>query len=327
MPRPILILLLVLAVGCASRSIRVRVQDTKTATADGHHVWSYLLLPDDGPLTIPTGPRAVVFYVGGSGYDKRSSVANPTVMSGMAPFVALGMPVILLERRGLGPNEIDSALARRYSDLPTRVADTLAAMRPYLADIRPGTPVIVVGESEGGGVAAVMARTEPRITHLVLLGTGGGMTQAEELALLMRDPTNGYGTLEEAEATFADIRANPDSDREWLGHPYRRWSSALWSRALDDILAANIPVFLAQGDRDTSVPVESARLVRDAFDAEGRSGLLRYREYAGLNHNFQDPEGRNRFDLVYRDFIEWARDRDLLEDGEASRILGQIGLD
>lgn len=172
-------------------------------------------------------------------------------------------------------------------------------MRAHLANIAPGTPVLLVGESEGGTVAAAMARAEPRITHLILLGAGGGMTQAEELTLLStRDPATGYGTPEELEDAFADIRSQPDADREWLGHPYRRWSSFLWSRPADDLLATSIPVFLAQGDRDTSVPVESARSLRDSYEAQGRGELLRYSEYPGLDHSFRDEAGRSHLNVV-----------------------------
>lgn len=146
------------------------------------------------------------------------------------------------------------------------------------------------------------------------------MTHEEELPLFS-DPANGYGTPEQFKAAVADIRKNPDSDREWLGHPYRRWSSALWRRSLDDLLAANVPVFLAQGDRDTNVPVESARRVCAAFDAEGRSHLLRYREYPGLDHSFLDETGRSGFGLVARDVVGWLRDQGLLEEVEASRLL------
>ncbi len=317
MPKAILVLLLVLSTGCAARTIRVAAHNTQTPTGDGHHVWSYLLLPADAPPELPPAPRAVVFYVRGSGYDH--SVLG--MMGPMADFVMLGMPVVLLERRGIGPSESDPVLARRYADLSVRAEDALASMRTHLARLSPGTPVILAGDSEGGAVASRMARAEPRITHLLLLASGGGMTQAEELALLVRDPTNGYGTPEEFEVAVADIRTNPESDREWLGHPYRRWSSALWHRSAEDLLAAKVPVFLAQGDRDTYVPVESARRLRDAFEVEGRSDLLRYCEYPGLDHGFEDANGRSGFGLVVRDLVGWLRGQGLLEEAEASRLL------
>lgn len=326
MPRLLFALLLALAAagasGCASRSARVAIHDTKTATSDGDHVWSYLLLPPDAPPVLPAAPRAVLFYVRGSGYDR--SVIG--MVGPLADFVMLGMPVVLLERRGIEPDgRADPVVTRRHADLTTRTADALASMRTHLARLPPGTPVLVAGDSEGAAVAARLARAEPRITHLLLLAGGGGMTEAEELAILFRDPANGYGTPEEFEAALADIRANPDSDREWLGHPYRRWSSALWHRSVDDLLAAKVPVFMAQGDRDTAVPVESARLVRDAFDAEGRAGLLRYCEYPGLDHSFQDETGRLRFGLVARDIVTWLGERGLLEKAEAARLLERMG--
>lgn len=151
------------------------------------------------------------------------------------------------------------------------------------------------------------------------------MPQAEELTLLStRDPATGYGTPEELEAAFADIRSHPHADREWLGHPYRRWSSFLWSRPADDLLATSIPVFLAQGDRDTSVPVESARRLRDAYEAQGRGELLRYSEYPGLDHGFRDEAGRSHLHLIERGVITWLRDQELLERTEADRLLKRM---
>lgn len=314
-------LLLVCLSACAGGSVRIAAHGTKVSTPDGDHVWSYRLSPDSTP-GLPPEPRAVVFFVGGSGYER--SVLS--VMGAMAGFVVMGMPAILLERRGIEPDGTnDPARARRHSDKGTRVADSLAAMRAHLPAIPSGTPVLLVGESEGGDVAAAMARAEPRITHLILLGAGGGMTQAEELALLAAREPEALGlTPEQLEAWVADIRAHPDSDREWLGHPYRRWSSFLWSRPLDDLLATSIPIFLAQGDRDSSAPVESARLVQEAFAAQGRGHLLRYQEYAGLDHSFRDPSGRSRLDAVERDIVSWLLDQGLLEQGETDRLQQRI---
>jgi hypothetical protein len=75
------------------------------------------------------------------------------------------------------------------------------------------------------------------------------------------------------------------------------------------------------------VPVESARRVRAAFDGEGRSGLLRYCEYGGLDHSFLDETGRSRFGLVARDVVSWLRDQGLLEEAEASRLLEKMPRD
>lgn len=301
---------------CPSHSLRVAVHDTKVPTDDGGHVWSYRLRPADARPEIPPDARAVAFYVGGSGYE-RSVLA---VTGAMAGFVTMGIPVVLLERRGIEPDgSSDPVLARRHADRPTRVADALAATRAHLAGVRPGVPVILVGESEGGAVAAAMARAEPRITHVILLGSGGGMTQAEELAALAEHaPESGYATPDQLEAIFAEIGRHPDSDREWLGHPYRRWSSYLWSRPLDDLLAASTQVFLAHGDRDINVPVGSARLVEEAFGAQGRGNQLRYREYAGLDHGFRDESGRSHLRLVERDVVEWLEKQGLL-DGSKSQ--------
>jgi pimeloyl-ACP methyl ester carboxylesterase len=129
------------------------------------------------------------------------------------------------------------------------------------------------------------------VSHVLIYATGGGWDQADELSFLVaRDSSYlGIGGPAALEAELAQIRAAPDAGTIWLGHPYRFWSSYLWYRPLDDLLALDIPLFVAHGTADASVPVESARALRDAFAGERRSNLT-YQEYGDADHDFTDVE-------------------------------------
>ena len=46
----------------------------------------------------------------------------------------------------------------------------------------------------------------------------------------------GLSKVEELDRAFEQIKARPESDEGWLGHPFRRWSSFLWSPQKSAIL-------------------------------------------------------------------------------------------
>jgi pimeloyl-ACP methyl ester carboxylesterase len=309
-------------VSACTAGFKVSALGSRVPTTDGEHVWNYRLVAGGGREVKETpSPKVVVFYLSGS------SLSAPVtrVIGAMAGFVMMDAPVFLVERRGIEPKGVDAAAARRFATKSVRVADALASIRQQLAAFPAGTPVLVVGESEGADVAAAVARAEPRVTHLLLLGGGGGMSQAQELELLAsRDPgALGLRSTQELEQAFAAIRANPDSGQEWLGLPYRRWSSFLWSPLGEDLLASQAHVFVAHGARDTSVPVESARALRGLYAASGRTELT-FREYPELDHSFRDASGRFGLPLIEVEFVPWLREQGIIGASDAERYLKSV---
>jgi pimeloyl-ACP methyl ester carboxylesterase len=246
-------------------------------------------------------PQAWLFYMAGS---EPMSVMDATGQA--ADFVAKGFSVVLLQPRGVSRDgTIDEGVFRQYETRERRVADEIAVLNEYLADSS-STPVLLVGSSQGGVVASEVAAADSRVTHLIMLGSGGGLTQAEELSILVeREPGYlGMSNPEELEAKFEEIRAAPDSGELWAGHPFRMWSSYLWFSSMDSLTSLTIPMFLVQGDTDMSTPVESARALRDEFERLGLTNLT-YAEYPGLDHGFNDEAGENHFIDVQGDAMEW----------------------
>jgi pimeloyl-ACP methyl ester carboxylesterase len=253
-------------------------------------------------------PVAWMFYLIGS---EPVSVMQSTEQ--FAELVARGFCVVLLQPRGVkGDGTVDLSVFRQYETRQRRAADQVAVMDAYLGSS--GTlPVLLVGTSQGGVVAADVAASDSRVTHLLLMASGGGWTQAEELEhFVEQEPgTLGMSSVTELAAKFDEIKAAPDSDELWAGHPFRMWSSYLWFRPMDGLTPLSIPIFLAQGTADRAVPVESARAMRDKFASLGKTNLT-YVEYAGLDHHFENAAGESRLIDLQSDAYSWMTDTGLL---------------
>lgn len=307
---------LVAVAGCSSGGIAIATEYRTVKAADGFPLQAYTNFQWSGGREFDE-PRGVLFYVQGS---EDVTVLNATEK--FAGACAMGMDVVMIERRGVQQDgTVDAATARRFATKPQRTADHRAAIDEYLARVKPSGPVILVGASEGGDVAAEVAAADPRITHVILMGSGGGWTQAEEFRWFIaeKDGYLGMESVADLDAKMAEIRADPDGDTEWLGHPRRRWATFMFDRPADDLLRVNAPILMLQGDADQNVPVGSARALRDAFAAAGKQNL-RYVEYPGVDHRFQRADGTSVFPLVEVDIASWMRDTGALGKAEADEF-------
>ncbi|MBN2574124.1 MAG: alpha/beta fold hydrolase [Deltaproteobacteria bacterium] len=246
-------------------------------------------------------PRAWMFHLVGS-----EPVSVTSAAAEYAEGIAQGFVVVLLQPRGVsGDGTVDLEVFQRYETRPRRVADQLAVMDAYLGDSG-SIPVLLVGSSLGGVVAADVAARDARVSHLLMMASGCGWTQAEEMTfhLAHGQAPPGISTMEELDAKFAEIAASPDSGELWYGHPFRMWSSYLWFRPMDGLLPRPIPIFLAHGTADTATPVESARAMRDEFARLGLANLT-YVEYPGLDHHFKSEAGESRLLDLQKDAYAW----------------------
>lgn len=314
-----IVLMAALGGGCSSPAVSIGAHGKHVPAGDGTALLVYTLEQTAGPRARAAGaePRATVLYVQGS---EDTSVTS--AIGGLAGLVILGADVRMMERRGVAPGgAVDAALAREGATLSTRVADVRAVLSSVIADLPAGRPLILLGTSEGCDVAARVAASEPRVTHLVLLAGGGGWTQADEFRHFAKTRgarSVGVGSVEELEAKFTDIQARPTADKAWLGHPYARWATFAFESPLASLLSLDIPILVVQGDRDDSVPVESARALRDAWVAAKRTNL-KYVEIAGATHAFKDAEtGVDLLPRVEVASIQWLRDLGVVGPEEAS---------
>lgn len=183
--------------------------------------------------------------------------------------------------------ETCSPAYERADRLERRVADLVRFLdnEPRLK-ARKERSIALLGFSEGGAVAPQVAARSKKIGRLAVIGAGG-MKQSEEFLVFAGRGVPPFSQplgKEGLQATFADIARHPDAlDKRFLGHPYSYWSSRLF----DDPLAAygqlDMPVVVAMGERDTSVPVESGRLLQRYF-AQRPGAHFRFVEFPGADH-------------------------------------------
>jgi len=179
----------------------------------------------------------------------------------------------------------------------------------------------LMGGSEGGSLAAVLASIIPETKKVVMLVAGGGMTLAEAIPFGVADSMRKNGrpeyeidmVLQQFKSLFDEIRNNPTPNQLLGSDPelgsvfqetYKLFASMLDIRPLNRLVDLNIPIYMAHGTEDTNDPVDSVYQTIDAFDDLGKKNLV-YREYEGLDHGFNDINGIPRLQEVLTDAFDW----------------------
>lgn len=245
---------------------------------------SYLWAEPPGAASYP-----LVLFLDGSGCK---SVTN--VVGFSRPLLDRGIAVLLPEKRGVRVDDDGSRCSEEFlrtNDREERVrtaVEIVHAAQPELA--RWDGRLAVVGASEGGAIAAAVARALGNVVAVASLA-GGGEPQGEELRAL---------GVPDLDAKLAEIRANPTSDKSWLGaeNTYRRWASYIDYAPKDDFDRLTVPILVLQGDRDESVPPASA-------DVLGGRPNVTVRHYPSLNHQWRDRLGLPHARDVLRDLAAW----------------------
>ena len=199
---------------------------------------------------------------------------------------------------GCPPSFLEEHTVDRWAEA---LRSALAAARAQAGVV--GERALVIGHSEGGVLAARLARLDPSIAHAALLSSPGP-DPAEELTLwneARKRPRT------ETEALIARIRADPDSKTAFaLGHPHRRWASFLAADPVADLLASSAKIFAAQGDADANWPVAAHDGLVARLRAAGRE--VAASRLAGADHSLnrpgqKPPEGMAE---IFRAIIAWA---------------------
>lgn len=186
-------------------------------------------------------------------------------------------------------------------NLQRRVRDTLAFLeqQPVLARSAP-RGIALVGFSEGGRVAPIVAGRSGKVGWLAVAGSGG-MRQSEEFLVFADRGVAPYANPYSRallEKQFAAIAADPSAlDKSFFGHPYAYWSSHLFHDSLPDFARLDIPVVAAMGEKDESVPIESGRALKD-FYTRHPDKPFRFIEYEGASHGLQRGDKRHVQDFV-----------------------------
>jgi len=267
---------------------------------------------DTGPavsyyLSKPKAKAPLVLFVQGSGCtppfsglgtEERSASILPWVplaQSGRYAVMSVDKPYQPARQDGQGgsANGCGDAFNNQFS-YDTWLATLGTALRHALA--RPeidATRVLVVGISEGGVMAAGLARAVPEVGAVALAGVSGTTQLFDAIARIHQgggSDDDKLRELESLEATLKDIQANPGSGSKlaW-GHPYRRWSSFLVQSPGDNLLQSKARVYIVSGMRDASVPILSTEVMYAQLRAQGRDVTIR--RLPGANHDLVTEGG------------------------------------
>ena len=259
----IYILLLSLAISCIAIP----------AGAQTHPIERQLFEFNDGGESIyymveldrASNPDSIIFFYGGSGcISWRDYLPVFSEEIGIdARYLALNKRNVddsgrQLDKCGDKFHETDN-LRQWMSDYMEFISTTLKNL-----PVKPRN-VVLVGISEGGMVAARVARARSDITHLIVIGDGG-WSMRENLGVLMGP--------EAVSREWPKIASDPSSiEKSWLGNTYRYWFDVMDYSPIGDYLALEIPVLIAIGERDKSVPSASALDVQKSATASGKKNI------------------------------------------------------
>lgn len=309
--------------GCSAPTSIQIAQRPRTVVADDGFALVTSRLESVGAKAKP--PRALLLYVQGAGTQSADSHVDA-----LAGAVTMNMEVILTERRGVVANGgVDADTFNQFDTKARQVADLRAVMDHYIRETggTGGTlPVILMGESEGGAIAAAVAGEDSRVTHLVLIGSGGGWSPAREMEFFVtkRGEYQGVTSLDDLHAQFDRIKADPDGLSEWNDHSYRHWNSVLWSPPVSDLQKVNIPIFLAHGDHDEAIPVESARALVADLQRQGKTNVT-YREYHDVTHAMTDRITKASIrPLLELDLLKWFNKQGLITAQELATFSDRV---
>ena len=257
------------------------------STPMGHTLAGTLTLPKSAS---PLKPVPAIVTVTGSGGQTRDEPLSPG--STFLPFrqIAdslgrLGIATLRMDDRGIGESKGNHATATS-ADFAEDIRAGLAYLRT-LSEID-GTRLALVGHSEGGLIAPLVALKEPYLKGLVLLA-GPGKGSRDILAFQLTNLANKDTSLtaEKRAARVQSIPATIDSMK----------ASAPWMNyflSYDPLVTARqvrVPVLILNGATDQQVTPDQVPALVKAF-RDGGNKDVSSRVFRDLNHLFvHDPVG------------------------------------
>jgi len=242
-----------------------------------------------GTLTRPvaaTGAVPVVVTITGSGQQTRDEDLWPLLPS-YRPFRVIaerlataGIGVLRLDDRGVGGSTGPLGTTADYAD---DVRQEVAWLR-HRPDV---SKVALLGHSEGGAIAPLVAQNDSTLAGIVLLA-GPGKMGREILTDQFRRPIETAPDLPDS-ARRAQLALVPQRvDQMVQSTPWTRWFAAY--DPLPTARKVHVPVLILQGALDRQVSAGQADTLAAAFRAGGNRDVT-VKLYPGLNHLFLHTDG------------------------------------
>ena len=244
-----------------------------------------------GTLTRPvTGPTAVpvVVTITGSGQQLRDEDLWP-LLPDYRPFRLIAER---LAREGIAVLRLDDRSVGRSTGGPGTTADYAEDVRQVVAWLRRRSDVVagkiaLLGHSEGGAIAPLVAADDPGLAGIVLLAGPAKTGRAILLDQFRRPIETAPGLSDSARA--AQLAGVPQAVEQWTRT--NAWTK--WFADYDPLVTAHrvrVPVLILQGALDRQVSAGQADTLGAAFRAAGNRDVTE-KVYPGLNHLFLHTDG------------------------------------
>ena len=239
--------------------------------------------PAAGPARVP-----VVVTITGSGRQTRDEDLWP-LLPDYRPFrqiaerlAAEGIGVLRLDDRGTGGSGGAEGTTADYAD---DVRQVVAWLR-HRPDVAAGR-IALLGHSEGGAIAPMVAAQDSTLAGIVLLA-GPGKSGREILLDQFRRPIQLAPGLSDS-ARAAQLAAVPQAVDQMV----RPSAWMRWFAAYDPLATARqvkVPVLILQGALDRQVSAGQADTLAAALRSAGNRAVTEH-VYPGLNHLFLHTDG------------------------------------
>lgn len=265
-----------------------------------------------GDLKLP-----VLLFCQGSGYD--SNTEGFLYLLDQFSQKAVGLAI---EKQGVQLGDKGDVLSDQYKQhnaVYNRLYDYLRVLQHLRTNAEWWNgEVYVVGGSEGGLLAGLIASFYPNVKAVAILSFGGGLTFGEAWPMAAGAQKKLEGTKDEevqkeilaVKDTLIYVKSNPTPLKSFSGadNTYAWWASIIDLRLENSLLDLDIPIFLGQGGEDIMAPVLSARKLNESFSNAGKTNLF-YKEYEGYDHSFTDTNQQSHLVEVFMEAIGWILDK------------------
>lgn len=237
-----------------------------------------------------------------------------------------GYGLIVLEKQGISKDAIHPYEYAHNNSIDQRIDDYFLCLNNLNNSIIPGWngEIVLWGESEGGIIAGELSSKIANLKAVMLFATGGGMQVVDEVKQAIQRKLEGKGLsefeivqfLSEFEDKTIEMLNDPSPDKKFLGNTYKWWSSLFSSKSiLSSLQDTRIPTYMVHGKKDEQIPIESADLIAQELNHQGKN-ILTYNKLGGYGHNLKHP-------LLIQNALLWL---DSLENKEIVPYENKIAL-
>ena len=263
----------------------------------------------------PTADKMpIMVFCQGSGYDSNTEGFLGVIKQFEKQVVGLA-----IEKQGVKYGDLGDKLTQEYitnNTIQNRLYDYLRTLQYMRTNAEWWNgEIYIIGGSEGGLLAGMLACFYPDVKGVSIFSFGGGLNFGEAwpissgLQLKAEGATNKdvEKKINVVKDSIQMIRQEPIFSKSYSGvdNTYAWWNSIIDLRLQNCLLDLNIPINLVQGSTDIMAPPISARTLKESFIKEGKTNLS-YKEYEGYDHAYFDKEGNSHLVEVITESIDWV---------------------